>query len=902
MRCRFPFLAAAILASSVASIADAPPPPIHHNAPARTLLSDLASAHLAPDTVYLAVSAERQQASASTPPHTKDDTPASIATAYGLITDSFTSVVAIAPRTMVVLNTNLGTPNPYSGMQPTDVLKVLLASLTEAQWKLLTGSTGVGLSDLTTDAQKDEFLALFPAAKMHVQTQISVADPNAQFKDIVVTQDELRRSRLRLGQFIQIGVPVVGKNNSEWLDAPGKFGNVSHQLMPDFGDRQQNSTIYGATVRSEVPNTAKASDLDLDVAPLRKTVPLTGLKTVDDLMAAIAKVSGYELYADRRYGSKSVTLLGVSSARGRDLLSALALCVTGTFRKVGPAYVLTDDVQGAGARKLTIQRFAGLAQMLGHGMVQTAGDKMILDHPIDTLPDLDDRTALNDDQKAEIAKKMVDSPSGTGDLQLPMDKLTPAQRALARSFAAEHAVSPGNMAVTTDGKILMMRQSAMLLLVPSLPDPVSMEYYGSGSRLYQPSSKLQQQMWTERAARARPTPEPEKTPQVTQKAPDFAATLAKYPIRAVYSQVRTVSEIDALIASMKAIGLNMLYLDIFSEGSAHIPASGVPHDNVKAGQDILTEALARASGSGIAVFPVLDLLRWGTDAPGSCRDLTILGETSSQAEAWQTAYEDVVYQDKSIEEARQTPPPSVLSVSPVAPQVQRGLAELVQSVSHMPGVSGFVFRETVTNGYNHAAAGGSYSNKPEVGYTPENRLAFLRQEHIDPIDLESPQGFGNVQADLSLPQLDNEGLGDTGGHWNTFRYTQDIAFLRELFNAARGALPAKPQIWVQQRRQSYGESDWYGLWTDPQSALPELGEDILNDWDPNRDYPALAHAQSPLAIRPLNMWDMQTAFGLTRQIADMKPGWDGFVLVPSGSERGGNPLANLEKTLGVQKP
>ncbi len=41
-----------------------------------------------------------------------------------------------------------------------------------------------------------------------------------------------------------------------------------------------------------------------------------------------------------------------TQAKASDLLQAIALCVTGTYRKVGPAYILTSDITGMGVRKL----------------------------------------------------------------------------------------------------------------------------------------------------------------------------------------------------------------------------------------------------------------------------------------------------------------------------------------------------------------------------------------------------------------------------------------------------------------------------------------------------------------------------------------------------------------------
>jgi hypothetical protein len=57
------------------------------------------------------------------------------------------------------------------------------------------------------------------------------------------------------------------------------------------------------------------------------------------------------VYADPRYGYEYVLVAGdlKSAHPAIDLMQALALCVAGTWRRVGPAFVLTDDREGIGA-------------------------------------------------------------------------------------------------------------------------------------------------------------------------------------------------------------------------------------------------------------------------------------------------------------------------------------------------------------------------------------------------------------------------------------------------------------------------------------------------------------------------------------------------------------------------
>jgi hypothetical protein len=197
---------------------------------------------------------------------------------------------------MVALNISTEASNAQDDLSPSDVIKRFLSDLTDEQWKLLTGSVGIGISDLTSDDQRGEYLALFPPNRVIVHKV--GPDPGS----VPVTQDDILHSHLRFGQTVSVAVPVAGSNRQNWLGAPSRYGNISYtaNLLPAFVPDQGRPNA----IRQEVPNALKNGDLGLDA-------------------------------------------------------SALALCVTGAYRKVGPAYVLTDDVAGAGARRESRRRPTG---------------------------------------------------------------------------------------------------------------------------------------------------------------------------------------------------------------------------------------------------------------------------------------------------------------------------------------------------------------------------------------------------------------------------------------------------------------------------------------------------------------------------------------------------------------
>jgi hypothetical protein len=204
------------------------------------------------------------------------------------------------------------------------------------------------------------------------------------------------------------------------------------------------------------------------------------------------------------------------------------------------------------------------------------------------------------------------------------------------------------------------------------------------------------------------------------------------------------------------------------------------------------------------------------------------------------------------------------------------LAAFVRSLASKPGVAGIVFRQTTVPGYDHAPKSQMSSNKPGLGYTQTARLASLRQQHIDPIDLEPEGYYGSVLLDLPpLPEFDDYAVeADAVAQWNAYRYSLDLAFMRKMFEAAQASGPR--EIWVAQRRE-YAGGDWYGLWTRADAPLPEIPEDTQFNYDPNRNYAAIAHAQSPLAVAIVSVWNGEDAVNLAQALKDLKPGWDGIV-------------------------
>jgi len=889
---------------------------------ARTLAQALAALPPPKQDLFVSVGADRVVLPPGAPPPDPDSRPNQVGAAYGRLSRDFGGVMALAPPTMVVLNTRPGVPDPYNGMPPEDALKLLLAGLTPPQWAALTGPSGLGLADLSDDAQRALFEALLPSGDVTAYPQATMIFPTgAQPAPILLTAADLRAVRLHLGRQTQMlfsaspegnfftgsGVTASEVKRQYNISMPGTL------LVPrPAGDK----AVYGAVLRRTVLNSPKDADLDYDAPALKRSIRVDGIATVGDLVARVGQAAGLELYADRHYEKRTVTLVGRRTARAVDLLRAVAFCVTGTFRRVGPAYVLTDDREGTAPRRQRLTRFVQEAKMARHAALQSAGDNLVTMHGgADALPPLDGLGATD-------AQKALPSMPGLGStVRVTFAQLTPAQQEYAAAYvrranegvaqirreneAAGRAEEAAGQAkdMTLDGPFLLSASPLLSLQCPAVPGPITLSPL-SADALFQRSSKL-------RRAQDHPFAPPRPVPPSA-----LAALLAPLPRRAVLAAPRTAQELDQVIAAMKVLGLNQLWLDVFSGGHSHLDSplaannGGTGEDSEKAsptlpqlgigGPDILTEALARTKGMGIVVVPALDLLRWGADAPAGASDRTALGETSAQQQAWQRRYTDVT-QDRTAEDAARTPPPDVWAC-PAAPPTEAALLALVRRLAATPGVTTLALHGTVPPGYDRSPGPTSGIGEEDLGYVPALRLAFLRRDHLDPLDLDTNPTLPGG-ADVSLPEFGGwTGAENPARDWNALRNGAGRDLLRRLLAAAQEA-GGRVRFLVSQRGDA-GMGGWYGLWDDPQAPLPEVPEagkfDPLHPpWEIN--YALVAHAQSQIALYALPAWAGWSPYITADMLRKLKPGWDGVVLDVT-DPAGGDSLAALAGQVPLPAP
>jgi len=249
---------------------------------------------------------------------------AEVAAAFGYQITRFPTLRALTPSTMHVLTVPTGPPESTVARGREEVLTRLLATLDTAQWGQLTSEQGLGVSDV-----RPEQAALLGALTGRIQKVWRTTEGQAP----------------RPAETLTLSVPIRPEGEGSG------FGVL-------FGPNQLQASVLHVGEGPEaprlvetVPAKRKPSDLDYGAAAFHTLVPLAGATTVGALVERVASATQRELIPDTRVASLKIwSAAGTRPVRAGELLETLALSVTGTFRKVGNAYVLTDDLVGIGTR------------------------------------------------------------------------------------------------------------------------------------------------------------------------------------------------------------------------------------------------------------------------------------------------------------------------------------------------------------------------------------------------------------------------------------------------------------------------------------------------------------------------------------------------------------------------
>ena len=762
-------------------------------------------------------------------------TPEGIAARYGRTGQWFGHVFAVAPPTMTVLNTSPALADlPLSLLASQHPTPFLIGSFSPAQLRQM-ASGGLAFGELSPD-QQALVKSLLPHPLMLVPKTLGEpagidfqkpgADVDALIKEQqAATKEYDAQARTVSDAELAGGLRLHGFLASEFtFDSPAGSGismspgdqavqttgafKLAHGGLVDISGAGPNGNPIVTYLKTETANVSKDGDFNWNRHDLERPVVLQGVKTVDELTARLAKATGLELYADTHYGPQPVLIVGSAQKpiAAADVMQALALCVCGAWRQVGPAYVLTDDVQGLGTRQEFLREMVQTWSTRLTKASEDVGGRLRDADWLHTLHFADgDPWALGPGQLKAIVKDHGENSGNLPWRSLPAPLQASLRGQLTRHFPEETMKSFEQTAVSVAQGLKPDTSVGVALkfqLAISLPDTGAMKL-GEPYRVQAP----------------REPPTPDKT----TFAPGGSIAVNK-PLRGVLCAPKTAEEARAVVAKLPQMGLNTLFLDVFSNGRTYFPNAAQPPATEKAGA-VLQAALDAARPLHIPVYAVVDTLCWRKDGAslhpkswpaGFTEDLTVGGEAPDHAVQRELdAHSTRPDTDREYEMAEKG---AEGWASPLDSKVRRMLPALVHSLAATPGLAGLAFQDTATVGYK----GLEYEYDDEgiaLGYTPENRLAYLRAFHADPMDFSA--GFDNLQLflpfegfstsfDVSLP--DFRSSTEDAKAWNKARSDGDKALLADCFFAARAAAPRLPLF---MRERQIGIS--FDPWTDPKT-------------------------------------------------------------------------------------
>jgi len=285
------------------------------------------------------------------PPPDADSLPAidALALKYSRNRVVYGHIGALTPRVMTVLNVPATIDRSTLGTAIEDAERLFLASLDDDRWRALTGD-GLTINNLTDDQR-----ALFNTM---LARPIDVAPANVPMPH--GAGDEFAQSDTAYF------VSVKHIETDQFQSAQTVHASLTTAGLVDYRIVTSASRSYSAgpdplaNVAVAVPNALKDSQLATD--KMTATVKLKSSETVGDIVDAIATTTGLELFCDKRYIDRKVTVMGDLNRPIEvvDLIKALRMSLCSTWRKVGDAYVLTDDIAGFASRRRAI---AGSARM-----------------------------------------------------------------------------------------------------------------------------------------------------------------------------------------------------------------------------------------------------------------------------------------------------------------------------------------------------------------------------------------------------------------------------------------------------------------------------------------------------------------------------------------------------------
>ncbi|MES2462405.1 MAG: hypothetical protein V4671_17615, partial [Armatimonadota bacterium] len=779
----------------------------------------------------------------------------------------------LAPTEMVVLNTKLGRPDYFANLQSSEKLRMLQASLTAAQWKILGSANGLGVDDLTGE-QRELFLSYIPDP-MVIRRQRALGNRSwtntPDDKPVIVSGAQRSGVRLRINRTAQFSVPLEGDANFRH-QLGNETAGTDIAVLNTYNNGYDREKLYGQQVRSTVPNRLKPQQIDFAAPTLQAEVSLAGVKTVGELMARIRTATRTEIFADGRAAKQLLWIRAddTQTVRASDALQALCWSLTGAIRYVSDGspkgvFILTEDLEGIGSRLARISEWTQAAQEHASQTQRTLQEAIQKQQPLQHIGFApEDPNALTGKASKTVEDGWKTTMGRYQGAMIPLSDLSAEQQELVRQGIASYdktrsTYNGEHRDIVNNGTVSVSVQVRTCLLVPGVGEVRDQSsLYGGGdfiSGLLPPTTSYDQN-----PAAARP------------KLADVASVPASMPVGGVlFMTPKTEEDARKVVRAARERGFKQVWLLLpVSVASAEADTAGTNKSKA-----LISAAIAEAQKqkplleivAGLRLFS----LSPSSDLPDSAvspassedtQDVTITGEppivvAQRRVKNAIAADTDPAMYNFNLQNTRGW-------VRPDSPGLSERLAKRLSEIARTPGLSGMALLDTAPPGYSMPPPSRFFSgqdNKIAVGYTPAARVAFIRSVGFDPIDIHPGAYVGTV--DLRLPFFADEqpqflmappeprptGV-NSEAEWNRFRVETVTRSLASLYRSLKSSLPQVEggfPLYLQNLDTGTNGYGWFSRW-EKGDAVPRRAI-----FDPMQPQNAFQEAQKASAVSLIDL-------------------------------------------------
>jgi hypothetical protein len=620
----------------------------------------------------------------------------------------------IAPETKLILDPDVA-KRSRTTTDPSTLMDELLAHLSKDTVKALGARDGTPLSALPQDSKQKIIAALSPPFQI-VETGIArmpirVVANQTQAPDwdtlrlracmrmdptaFMMTINGVKQCPFRPA-LAPRGLELRTEGGLDWLSVGGE-----PQPMVRIPNRL-----------GSVPNGPST------LAP----IGISGRLELTKVIQQLRKVTGFSLYANRRFYSDEV-FINDPATTAREVMQCLALALEATWRSLGTDYILSWGDRGIRSAQVWASEALDKVRQKTNLADQVQANMPAWAWMVDSLPFADDDPfPLTDSQRAQLF--------GSGQAQsneLHYDDLVPAQR----QFLEARIYHVPQGATKPEG--LIDEQAVQSITIGALAHVDLFVYFPSSGWVRLPNGLYGIVSNSVRSIRNHLVNKPE---QAAAAPPTTVQTQAKTRA-AMIGRIRC-SQMPDLLRSLARHGITQVFYPILHDGYSSITSAYFPLDPSYGGAEGWSSISRLASQDGIRLTGYIDVLSWRGETDQyhwlnkhpDWRDVDVLNRTTLD---WRRENPDMMsfgWFEGAV--------PSVY-VRPTEPEVQRRLRGLVGELAKRKEVTSIAFADWEAPGND------AMSLFQTLGYSVPDRLKSLHEQGEDPVDVPIQPNFLNAR-------------------------------------------------------------------------------------------------------------------------------------------------------------